>query len=83
MKVGPGDETEVMKAGCDGSNDDPNIFCNFSGIDNSSDMPVAKHLLRCLFSFVCHTNVTSQMPAVKNKQAKTKQKTQPGPFADD
>lgn len=34
-----------MKAGFDGSNDDPNLFCNFPRIDNFSDVPLAKNLL--------------------------------------
>lgn len=45
MTIGTGDETEMIKAGCDGSNDDRNLFCNFPRIDNFPDRLLAKNLL--------------------------------------
>lgn len=60
-----------MKVGCDGSNDDPNLFCNFPGIDSLLDVPVAKPLLRCLlFPFAI------QISSVKNKEQPQTETTQ-------
>lgn len=65
MRAGLGDGTRVTEVAVDGSNDDPNSFCNFPRIDSFADVPVATDLLqRPLF---CFTNLTSQMPAGINK----------------
>ena len=73
MRAGLGDGTRVTEVAVDGSNDDPNSFCNFPRIDSFADVPVATDLLQC--PLFCFTNLTSQMPAGKNKTKESTRRT--------